>query len=134
VFIGTFLATGDAVAFCSECLPQFAVSLAEMTTGIPDGELGKVIENMVKATPEDPAAAGAEATMPPHDASHGAPTDEPPAPAPADTDQEAEGNRPLVGPDDDQIPPSEVPALQQATQELADSPPPDNDQVSEPAQ
>lgn len=89
VFVGTFLQNGDTVALCNECLPQFLAAALAQTTGVDIDRLAAGIVAEQAGPPEDPAAAAAEVAAPPHDTSHGAPSDEPPAPAPADTDDQA---------------------------------------------
>lgn len=77
VFVGTMLETGDSVALCDECLVMWSAALLSTMTGIdPTPFIAAISEDEV-----DPASAP------------GAPTDEPPAPGPADTDRvEDEGD------------------------------------------
>ena len=73
VFVGTMLATGDAVALCDACLVAWAAAMLNAMTGVDP-------EPFLRAISEDedvPAAA------------EGAPTDQPPPPQPADSDPEA---------------------------------------------
>ena len=89
IFVGTFLSDGSAVALCEDCLPQFCVAVAAQTQGIDVEKLAAAVVALageeIDPAPRDPA----EVAYPPHDVTHGAPSDEPPAPAPADDDQEA---------------------------------------------
>lgn len=73
VFVGTMLQTGDAVALCDECLVMWAAALLQAMTGVDP-------QPFIAAMSEDDPAG---------DVTAGAPTDEPPAPAPADTDDDA---------------------------------------------
>lgn len=73
VFVGTLLQTGDAVALCDECLVPWAAAMLHAMTGVDPAPF-------IAAVSDDTQAAGA---------AEGAPTDEPPAPAPADTDDDA---------------------------------------------
>lgn len=77
-FVGAFLDTGGAVALCDECMvPWSAALLSSMT----DMDMTPFFEALQKLD-EEAAAAGVPT------AAEGAPTDEPPAPAPADADGE----------------------------------------------
>jgi hypothetical protein len=90
VFVGTMLATGDAVALCDECLVMWSAALLQAMTGVdptpflqaisePDGaEFG----GMGESAPADGPPVERDAPT--------APTDEPPGVAPADGDQEAD--------------------------------------------
>lgn len=91
VFVGTFLQNGDTVALCEDCLPQFLTAVLAQMTGVEIGRLAAEIARLSDGAPEDPAAVAAEMAAPPHQVSHGAPGDEPPAAAPADTDDQAGG-------------------------------------------
>ncbi len=73
VFVGTMLQTGDAVALCDQCIVPWAAALLNVMTGVdPAPFLAAVSE-------PDPVAGVAE----------GAPSDEPPPAAPADSDNGA---------------------------------------------
>ena len=102
VFVGTFLQDGSSVALCNDCLPQFMVAVLAQTEGIEIEALTAEIIRLAGNEPGDPAAAAAEVAYPPHMTTEGAPTDEPPAPAPADTDMpgptEASANSTPAGP------------------------------------
>jgi hypothetical protein len=89
VFTGTFLQNGDSVALCEDCLPEFLVAVASQMLGVDLAGLQAAIADLQTDGPADPALAGAEAAYPPHNTAEGAPTNEPPAPAPADDDGQA---------------------------------------------
>lgn len=79
VFVGTMLQTGDSVALCDNCLANWAVAVVSTMTGVDPAPFIAAISEDVPTTAE------------------GAPTDEPPAPAPADTDSEARMPDPASG-------------------------------------
>lgn len=92
VFVGTFLQDGSSVALCNDCLPQFMVAVLAQMEGIEIEALAAEIVRLAGNQPDDPAAAASEVAYPPHMTTEGAPTDEPPEPAPADTDIQDEGS------------------------------------------
>jgi len=84
-----FTAGGDTVRLCDECLPNFCAAVFEQMTGVDmtpalylASEEGQADRDALKGDP-------AEVAYPPMTAAEGAPTDDPPAPAPHDTDPEA---------------------------------------------
>lgn len=111
VFVGTFLVEGDAVALCEDCLPAFCISVAAGVNGIPPEVLASVVEQLADdddstevVEPSEMAAPAAGSTPPMSDTdptageharsgeittAHGAPSDQPPAAAPADEDKAA---------------------------------------------
>lgn len=70
VLVATMLTTGDGFVLCRECVGPWAAALLQAFTGIDATD---------QLTDPDQA-------VDPGDAVYGAPTDEPPAPAPSDTD------------------------------------------------
>lgn len=72
VFIGTFLSNGETVALCSDCFPAWLAAGLQAATGVDTS----IVFELERQAEE--AATAAE----------GAPTDEPPAPAPADPDHD----------------------------------------------
>jgi hypothetical protein len=86
IFVGTFLQDGSAVALCEDCLPQFCVAVAAQTQGIEVEALAAAVVALAAESDDTEPEAPQEVAYPPHDTTHGAPTDEPPPPAPADED------------------------------------------------
>lgn len=90
VFVGTFLEDGTSVAFCADCLAGFAGALTAQLNDIPVEVLQGIITELTTSENgqdgQEDIGEGDELVT----ASEGAPTDEPPGPAPADIDQEAE--------------------------------------------
>lgn len=89
VFIGTFFENGDSVTVCEDCFQAFVTATTAQMSGIPADVLQGVIEQLSTDEPADKTAAATEMAAPMHDVTHGAPTDQPPTPAPADPDHEA---------------------------------------------
>lgn len=73
VFVGTMLQTGDAVALCDECLVAWSAAVLHAMTGVDPAPF-------IQAVSEPADVPGT---------AEGAPSDEPPAGAPADTDEDA---------------------------------------------
>lgn len=73
VFVGTMLQTGDAFTLCDACLVMWTAALLQSMTGVD-------ATPFLQAISDEEDIAGTE---------HGAPTDEPPEPGPADEDEEA---------------------------------------------
>jgi hypothetical protein len=98
--MGTFLSTGESVAVCKDCLPAYAAALLQTLTGIDTSVVFTLQEEVAEQVAQ---------------AAEGAPTDEPPAPQPSDTDPKVlqGGNRiqeqqePADGPTE-ALPPSEA--------------------------
>lgn len=84
VFVGTMLQTGDAVALCDECLVPWCAAILNAMTGVDPTPFLQAISD----TPAVPTAA------------QGAPTDEPPAPGPADVDGDADRDPKRAGSDE----------------------------------
>lgn len=151
VFIGTFLESGDSIQLCNECLANFAGAITAQVNGIDLDVFEGVLKELGDASAEGLAEAAAEFAAPPTEAAalidqtedtggsdaimhlpataEGAPTDEPPEPAPADTDQEAES--PPIGasgkPGSDATPP-DIASNTDASSE-AESPPPSTEPI-----
>lgn len=89
IFVGTFLTDGSAVALCEDCLPQFCTAIVAQTQGIEIAELAAAITALIGAETGAVPGEPQEVAYPPHQVSHGAPSDQPPAEQPADDDQEA---------------------------------------------
>lgn len=70
VFVGTMLQTGDAFTLCDGCLVMWSAALLQSMTGVDAAPF-------ISAISDEEPIAGTE---------HGAPTDEPPPPGPADLD------------------------------------------------
>lgn len=110
-FIGTFLETGDNVRLCDECMPNFCAAVFERMTGVdmtpalylasvegqenPDGPSGQPEEVAYPPDMEPRSTSDVDPTGEPsgrsaeHTTAEGAPSSQPPPPAPADTDQAA---------------------------------------------
>lgn len=73
VFVGTMLQTGDAVALCDECLVAWSAAVLQAMTGVDPAPFIQAISEPAEAP----------------QTKDGAPTDEPPAAAPADADEDA---------------------------------------------
>lgn len=108
VFIGTFLEKGDSVTLCEDCLPDFTSAITASMNGIPPEVFAGVVDQLRQAAEDGEGPAPAEMAAPPDmpadrngkpavdgqmtvdeaiaGVEHGAPSDEPPAPAPADID------------------------------------------------
>jgi hypothetical protein len=80
VFVGTMLQTGDAFTLCDACLVMWTAALLQSMTGVDPTPF-------LQAISDEEDIAGTE---------HGAPTDEPPGPGPADEDKEARA-APVLG-------------------------------------
>lgn len=151
VFIGTFLESGDSIQLCNECLANFAGAITAQVNGIDLDVFEGVLKELGDASAEGLAEAAAEFAAPPAGiesptaeqlaqeadeegsepltTAEGAPTDEPPEPAPADTDREVES--PPIGasgkPGSDVTPP-DIASSTDASSE-AESPPPGTEPV-----
>lgn len=86
VFVGTMLQTGDAVALCDECLVMWASALLQAMTGIDPEPFLRAVSEVSDGQEAERNTPAAEATDTVPDVSHGMPSDEPPPPAPHDTD------------------------------------------------
>jgi hypothetical protein len=144
-FIGTFLETGDNVRLCDDCMPQFCAAVFERMTGVdmapaiylasqegqasglePEGSPGEVAyppDMEPRGTSDVDPTSAASGPSGEHGVVHGAPSDEPPAPAPADTDMGATVAQDAVLPDTANTSEQATPDAAQAMDAREDPPP-----------
>lgn len=118
-FIGTFLESGDNVRLCDECMPNFCAAVFERMTGVDMTPALYLASVEGQENPDGPPGQPGEVAYPPDMEPHGmsdvdptgavsgptteittaegAPSDGPPAPGPADTDQGAQDPTPAPG-------------------------------------
>jgi hypothetical protein len=92
----TILADGTVYTLCSTHLVAFCAGLLSSMTGIDPAPFIEAISDDQPATEAETPAGVTENGTGSHMTAEGAPTDEPPAPAPHDTDQDPAGEAPAA--------------------------------------